>query len=44
MQSKKENNLIFIRLFLGEDIYGELEKAFQKHEVGTAVVLSGVAS
>jgi len=42
MQSKEENNLIFIRLFPGEDIYRELEQVCQKHGVGTAVVLSGV--
>ena len=42
MQSKEENSLIFIRLFPGEDIYRELEQVCQKHEVGTAVVLSGV--
>ena len=33
MQSKKENDLIFIRLFLGEYMYSELEQACQKHEV-----------
>ena len=42
MQSKEGNSLIFIRLSPGEDIYCELEKVCQKHEVGTAVVLSGV--
>jgi len=42
MQSKEGNNLIFIRLSPGEDIYCELEQVCQKHEVGTAVVLSGV--
>ena len=42
MQSKEENNLIFVRLFPGEAIYHELEKVCQKHKVGTAVVLSGV--
>ena len=42
MQSKEENNLIFIRLFPGEDIHRELAQVCQKHEVGTAVVLSGV--
>ena len=42
MQSKEKNNLIFIRLFPGENFYRELEQACQKHEVVTAVVLSGV--
>jgi predicted DNA-binding protein with PD1-like motif len=42
MQSKEEDNLIFVRLFPGEDIYHELEQVCQKHEVRTAVVLSGV--
>jgi predicted DNA-binding protein with PD1-like motif len=42
MQSKEEASLIFIRLFPGEDIYRELEQACQKHNVVTAVVLSGV--
>ena len=42
MQSKEEANLIFVRLFPGEDIYRELEQVCQKYEVGTAVVLSGV--
>jgi predicted DNA-binding protein with PD1-like motif len=42
MQSKEEGSLIFLRLFPGEDIYRELEEVCQRHEVGTAVVLSGV--
>ena len=42
MQSKEEDNLIFVRLFPGEDIYRELEQVCQKHDVVTVVVLSGV--
>ncbi len=42
MQSKEEQNLIFVRLFPGEDIYEELEKVCKKHNVETAVVLSGL--
>ena len=42
MQSKEKGSLIFIRLFPGEDIYQALKKACQKHQVKTAVVLSGV--
>ena len=42
MQSKEENNLILVRLFPGEDIYGALKEVCQKHKVETAVVLSGL--
>jgi len=42
MRSKEEGSLIFVRLFSNEDIYRELEQVCQKHEVVTAVVLSGV--
>ena len=42
MQSKEENNLIFIRLFPGEDIYHELKKVCHQYKVETAVVLSGI--
>ena len=42
MQSKEEENLIFVRLFPGEDIYRELKEVCQKHKVETAVVLSGL--
>jgi len=42
MQSKEKGDLIFIRLFSGEDIYQALKEACQKHGVETAVVLSGV--
>ena len=42
MQSKEENNLIFIRLFPGEDIYGALKEICRQHRVETAVVLSGI--
>jgi predicted DNA-binding protein with PD1-like motif len=42
MQSKENKNIIFIRLFPDEDVNSELIKAFKKHNVKTAVVLSGI--
>lgn len=43
MQSReKDNNLVFIRLFPDEDLFKELERVCKKHEVKTAVVLSGL--
>lgn len=42
MQSKEKDNLIFVRLFPDEDIYDELKKVCQKHNVVTAVVLCGI--
>jgi len=42
MQSKEKDGLIFIRLFPGEDFYQSLKMVCQKHNVETAVVLSGL--
>lgn len=42
MQSKENNNLIFTRLFPGEDVLVSLREVCQKHQVETAVVLSGL--
>ncbi|MCK4500015.1 DNA-binding protein [Candidatus Babeliales bacterium] len=42
MQSKRKGDIIFIRLFPGEDINEELKKACKDHDVKTAVVLSGI--
>ena len=42
MQTKEKGNLIFIRLFPGENVYSNLIEACKKHEVETAVVLSGI--
>ncbi|TET42132.1 MAG: DNA-binding protein [Dehalococcoidia bacterium] len=42
MQSKEKNNLVFVRLFPNEDIHWELKRVCKKHEVETAVVLSGL--
>jgi len=42
MQTKEKGNLIFIRLFPGENVHSKLIEACKKHEVETAVVLSGI--
>jgi predicted DNA-binding protein with PD1-like motif len=42
MQSKEKDNLVFVRLFPNEDIHGELRRVCKKHEVETAVILSGL--
>jgi predicted DNA-binding protein with PD1-like motif len=42
MQSQEKDNLIFIRLFPGEDINQGIIEACNKHEVKSAVVLSGI--
>jgi predicted DNA-binding protein with PD1-like motif len=42
MQSKENKNIVFIRLFPNEDVNIELKKACKKHNVKTAVVLSGI--
>lgn len=42
MQSKQEDNLIFVRLFPGEEVMESLEKICREYEVETAVVLSGL--
>ena len=42
MQSKEQDNLVFIRLFPGENIYSELEKACRRHSVTTCTVISGI--
>ena len=42
MQTKEKDDLVFIRLFPGEDFYPSLTAACRKHRVETAVVLSGV--
>jgi predicted DNA-binding protein with PD1-like motif len=42
MQSKENNNIIFIRLFEDEEIIEQIEKACISHNVKTAVVLSGI--
>ena len=42
MQSKEKNDLIFVRLFPGENIYDQLRLACQKHNVKAAIVISGI--
>lgn len=42
MQSKEQDNLIFLRLFPEEDIYQGLREVCRKYDVKTAVVLSGL--
>lgn len=42
MQSKEKGNIIFIRLFPGEEIFEELKKVCQKHKIKTAVIISGL--
>jgi predicted DNA-binding protein with PD1-like motif len=42
MQSKQEKNLIFIRLFPGEDIFEKLREVCSKYQINTAVAISGI--
>ena len=42
MQSKENKNIIFIRLFPGEDAHNELINVCKKHEIKTAVIISGI--
>lgn len=42
MESKQEKDLIFIRLFPGEEIYPSLREIGLKYRFKTAVVLSGI--
>jgi uncharacterized protein len=42
MQSQEKNNLVFVRLFPNEDIYDELRRVCKKHQIETAVILSGL--
>ena len=42
MQSIQQDDLIFVRLFLDENIYEKLEEVCIKYQVCTAVVISGI--
>lgn len=42
MQSKEKDNLLFVRLFPGENVSECLEEVCRKHCLQTAVVLSGI--
>lgn len=42
MQSKEQDNLIFVRMFPGEKVIEGLKEVCQKYQVKTVVVLSGL--
>ena len=42
MKSKEFEKLIIIRLFENEDIFEQLENTCEKHNVKTAVIISGI--
>ena len=42
MQSKEKDNIVFIRLFLDEDLNSKLKEVCQLHSVKSGVVLSGI--
>jgi predicted DNA-binding protein with PD1-like motif len=42
MESKGKDNLIFGRMFPGEDIYSSLKEILEKNRVKTGVVVSGI--
>jgi predicted DNA-binding protein with PD1-like motif len=42
MQSKYQGNLLFLRLFPGEDLFDKLREACDLYKVKTAVVVSGL--
>ena len=42
MQSKENKNIIFIRLFPEESVNKQLTEACKKHNIKTAVVISGI--
>ena len=42
MKSKENKNIIFVRLFSDEDVNEQLKEACKKHDVKTAVVISGI--
>jgi len=42
METKENNNILFIRLFPDEDVNEQLKKACENHNVKTAVVISGI--
>lgn len=42
MQSKEQDNLIFVRLFPDENVFDCLSEVCEKYKVKTAVVLSGL--
>ena len=42
MKSKRDNNLIIMRLFPDEDVNEQIKKACKLHKVKTAIVISGI--
>ena len=42
MQRKEKDNLIFVRLFPGEDIYERLKEVCREYNVETAFVICGI--
>lgn len=42
MQSKEYKNIVFIRLLPDENLSVELKKACKKHNIKTAIILSGI--
>ena len=42
MQSKYQGNLLFLRLFPGEDLFDKLREGCELYDVKTAVVVSGL--
>src|SRR3989338_2975427 len=44
MQSKMQGNLVFVRLFPGENVHASLEAVGRKHKLRTAVIASGLGA
>ena len=42
MQSTEKKNIVFARLFLGEDVNKELIELCKKHRIDSGVILSGI--
>jgi len=42
MQSKEKKNIVFIRLMPGETLIEQIKEACEKHNISSAVVLSGI--
>ena len=42
MHSNEKKNIIFVRLFPGEDVNKELAKVCKKHDISSGVFLSGI--
>jgi len=42
MQSKENKDIIFVRLFPNEDVNEQLKEVCRRHDIKTAVVISGI--